>query len=130
MKLKRAFVVGLFSLTVVILTALYLNISSKAGKFSMALHRILASSGISSIDLSRVEKFQWDELYVFGPYTDRESNCRTLSINWIACRWLFPAVVDEGKSILAFKSGGEVVHVGVISVFLEMTLPPKCESHS
>lgn len=82
-----------------------------AGEFSTALGKLVRSEKVQEVDLANVLPLDWNELFVFGPYSPRESNCRTLQLGWFKCRMTLPAEVNGGEFVLVFRSNSEVVHV-------------------
>lgn len=82
-----------------------------AGKFSTALGKLVRSEKVHEVDLANVLPMDWNELFVFGPYSPRESNCRTLQLGWFKCRMTLPAEANEGELVLVFRSNSKVVHV-------------------
>jgi hypothetical protein len=81
------------------------------GEFSAALGRLVRSEKVREVDLANVLPLKWDELFAFGPYSTRETNCRTLQLGWFKCRTTLPAEVNEGEFVLVFRSKIEIVHV-------------------
>jgi hypothetical protein len=82
-----------------------------AGEFSTALGKLVRSGKVHEVDLANVLPLDWNELFAFGPYSPRESNCQTLQLGWLQCRMTLPAEVNEGEFVLVFRANSEVVHV-------------------
>ncbi len=82
-----------------------------AGEFSTALGKLVRSEKVHEVDLANVLPLDWDELFAFGPYSTRESNCRVLQLGWLKCRMTLPAEVNGGEFVLVFQSNSKVVHV-------------------
>lgn len=82
-----------------------------AGEFSTALGKLVRSEKVREVDLANVLPLDWNELFAFGPYSTRESNCRVLEIGWFKCRTTLPAEVNEGEFVLVFRANSKVVHV-------------------
>lgn len=82
-----------------------------AGAFSTALGKLVRSEKVHEVDLANVLPLDWNELFAFGPYSTRESNCRTLKLGWLKCRMTLPAEVNEGEFVLVFQSNSKVVHM-------------------
>jgi hypothetical protein len=82
-----------------------------AGEFSTALGKLVRSEKVQEVDLANVLPLDWNELFAFGPYSPRESNCRTLQLGWFKCRMTLPAEVNEGEFVLVFRASSKVVHV-------------------
>jgi hypothetical protein len=81
------------------------------GEFSAALGKLVRSGKIHDVDLAKVLPLDWNELFAFGPYSTRESNCQTVQLGWLKCRMTLPAEVNEGEFVLVFRSNSKVVHV-------------------
>lgn len=62
-------------------------------------------SGATQVDMARVAKFAWDEMFVFGPYYPRDAICRTLNLNASHCSEAGVKDVDEGEFLLVFMQG-------------------------
>jgi hypothetical protein len=82
-----------------------------AGEFSTALGKLVRSEKVQEVDLANVLPLDWNELFVFGPYSPRESNCQALQLGWLKCRLTLPAEVNEGELVLVFRANSQVVHV-------------------
>lgn len=82
-----------------------------AGEFSKALGKLVRSEKVHEVDLANVLPLDWSELFTFGPYSTRESNCQALQLGWLKCRMTLPAEVNEGEFVLVFRSNSKVVHV-------------------
>jgi hypothetical protein len=82
-----------------------------AGEFSTALGKLIRSERVHEVDLAKVLPLDWDELFAFGPYSTRESNCRALQLGWLKCRTTLPAEVSESEFVLVFRADSKVVHV-------------------
>jgi hypothetical protein len=82
-----------------------------AGEFSTALGKLVRSEKVHEVNLSNVLPLVWDELFSFGPYSTRESNCRTLRLDWLNCRIKLPAEINDANFVLVFRSKSEIVHV-------------------
>ena len=81
-----------------------------AGPFSTALGSLLRAQRPARVDLAKVLPLQWDELFLYGPYSPREPACRELGLGWLPCRTTLPATTDEGAWSLVFRLNGRVVH--------------------
>ena len=82
-----------------------------AGEFSTALGKLVRSGKVHEVDLANVLPLDWHELFAFGPYSTRDSNCQALQLGWLQCRMTLPAEVNEGEFVLVFRSSSKVVHV-------------------
>lgn len=82
-----------------------------AGEFSTTLGKLVRSENVHEVDLANVLPLDWSELFTFGPYSTRESNCQALPLGWLKCRMTLPAEVNEGEFVLVLRSNSKVVHV-------------------
>jgi hypothetical protein len=80
------------------------------GPVSKALEKAIKVDKRSVVDVSTLTDFNWSHLLLFGPYTERERICKRLQLKALECRWIAPAMVDEGQYFLAFRSSSELVH--------------------
>lgn len=62
-------------------------------------------SGAAQVDMARVTKFAWDEMFVFGPYYPKDAICRTLNLSASHCSEAGVKDVDEGEFLLVFMQG-------------------------
>jgi hypothetical protein len=66
------------------------------------------SGEAKTIDLSKIESFAWDRLYIFGPYVSLDIIQKRLGYSWRPdSHWLLGA--DTPFSLLVFTLDGEVV---------------------
>jgi hypothetical protein len=100
-----------FARALALASALVACAAEPAGEFSTALGKLVRSEKVQEVDLANVLPLVWDELFAFGPYSIRESNCRALQLGWLKCRTTLPAEVNEGEFVLVFRSTSKVVHV-------------------
>ena len=99
------------ALASVLATLVACTTAEPAGEFSTALGKLVRSENVHEVDLANVLPLDWDELFAFGPYSPRESNCQALQLGWLQCRMTLPAEVSEGEFFLVFRSNAKVVHV-------------------
>jgi len=95
---------------VVFSLALVAGCSSSAGEFSVALGKRLQVERQPVVDLAKVTSLNWEELFIFGPYSIREESCKLLQLSWLECRFTIPSSVDEGEYFLVFRAKQKVVH--------------------
>jgi hypothetical protein len=78
------------------------------------------------LNLNKATDFEWDSVYIFGPYTGRESVCGKLSAIWSECDPIVPAYVAESGYLFVFTNGGPVVkhewHLAWNGTFCEKVL--------
>ena len=83
----------------------------KAGPLSAALGKLVREDRVREVDLAAVWPLPWDEIFVFGPYSMRESNCQILELGWLRCRMTLPAMVEDGEFVLVFRVRSDVTRV-------------------
>jgi hypothetical protein len=69
------------------------------------------SSGTAQVDLSGIGEFEWDNMFVFGPYTPRDESCKTLKLPFSQCFAAGVRDVDEGEFLLVFMHDGKASRV-------------------
>lgn len=87
--------------------------SSDSEQFSVSLGKKLRAERPAEIDLAEVSAIPWDEIFIFGPRSVREDNCKVLQMDLFSCRTTFPAVVGEGDNVLVFRRNGKVMRAEV-----------------
>ena len=80
------------------------------GPISKALEKAIKVERKTAVDVSALTNFEWSELLLFGPYTDRERICKALRLHALECRWVAPDMVDEGQYFLAFRTSTGLAH--------------------
>jgi hypothetical protein len=61
--------------------------------------------------LSEITDFTWDQLYLFEPYTPRNSVCKQLTIPENQCEDKIPEhSMDDGEMYIVFRNKGAIVH--------------------
>jgi hypothetical protein len=56
-----------------------------SGPVGKAVRHEVREKRQQEIDLARVVPFEWDELFLFGPYTPRGEVCKELQLNKAEC---------------------------------------------
>lgn len=83
-----------------------------SGPVGWAIKQEVRDRGASRVVLSRLTSFDWDQLFLFAPYSPRSEVCAVLKIAASDCDGKVPAVSsDDGVMLLAFQRAGAVVHV-------------------
>jgi hypothetical protein len=78
---------------------------------SAALGRSIHDGGALQVNLVNMTRFDWDELYLFAPYTSPGEICHQLALADKDCRELLPVEsVDDTTMPMIFKLRGQVVH--------------------
>ena len=71
----------------------------------------VVQSGASQLDMSNVAHFAWDEVFVFGPYTPKDSECQILRHSESQCTSEGLRDVDESEAIMVFLHNASVIRV-------------------
>jgi hypothetical protein len=61
------------------------------------------------LNLDKATGFEWDSVYIFGPYTGREKICGKLSAVWTICETVVPVYIGESGYFFIFTKGGSVL---------------------
>src|SRR5712691_1385536 len=88
------------------------------GPVGEALRKELREKESIEVDLKKIVPFDWDEFYLFTPYTPREEVCKRLQLTELHCWYYVPteSTVD-GLMFLAFRYKGKTVHTEMHSRF-------------
>jgi hypothetical protein len=65
-------------------------------------------SGAAEVDMAHLTNFDWDEIFVFGPYYPKDAICKTLNLTASHCSEAGINDVDEGEFLLVFTDHGTV----------------------
>ena len=77
----------------------------------MALKRELRDRHVEQIELAKVTKFTWDELFLFGPYEPASDICKTLRLSSAECESAITVTsTDDGEMLMVFRHKGRIVH--------------------
>jgi hypothetical protein len=70
---------------------------------SEMLGKLTRDTDVTTVDLTQVTQFAWDEVYLFAPYTQRKQVCATLKIPAKDCERFIPFEAnDDSEMTLAF----------------------------
>lgn len=93
-----------------VLSAVIVAVAAACSPSSPVSDRVGAQArSTGNVDLAELTNFNWDTVYVFSPYTDREQMCRELPPSWADCQSALPKYVDEGEFFVVFALGETVV---------------------
>jgi hypothetical protein len=96
---------------IAVLATVFFAIKARVGPVSDAIGIAVVGADAQPIVLSKYTPFEWDELYVFGPYNDKQQVCGTLSLGRVQCMLqLEEDFLNDGVQSLVFRLRGEVVH--------------------
>lgn len=96
----------------VVLAALALACAgcSDERKVTEAIGEAVRSRPAEPLLLASLTPFEWDAVYMFEPYSDRQTMCAKLKAQVRDCERVVPAGdLDEGEVGLAFVAGTQVV---------------------
>lgn len=83
----------------------------KSGDVGWAIKKELRDEKSQSIEIAKLTKFQWDELFLFGPYQPTNEICKRLDLSSIECKSLIDAEsIGEGETLMVFRNKGKIVH--------------------
>src|SRR6266516_671305 len=68
-------------------------------------------SGATQVEVSSVNDFAWDKMFVFGPYQPRAWICQTLKVAEAQCARAGIRDVGEGEFLLIFMQGSQVTNI-------------------
>lgn len=81
------------------------------GEVGRALKRELRDKQSKEIAIAKLTKFEWDELFLFGPYTPTSEVCKVLTISQTDCASLIKSEsTDDGEMLMVFRQNGKIVH--------------------
>lgn len=84
---------------------------SNAFAVSGEIGELIRERKTADIRLADATRFEWDEVYLFSPYTSRSDVCETLHIQIRHCdRHVHFESWDDGEMSLAFVNRGRLVH--------------------
>jgi hypothetical protein len=83
----------------------------KSGEVSWALKNELRDKHSKEVNIAKLTDFEWDELYLFGPYEPTDDICKHLRIAPEECRSVITSEsTDDGEMLMVFRHNGKVVH--------------------
>ena len=78
---------------------------------SKAIGKLVDERKSDTIRLADATSFEWDQVYLFGPYAARRDICATLRIGEADCARQVPfESQDDGDMSIAFMDKGRLVH--------------------
>ncbi|MCA1246747.1 hypothetical protein [Massilia sp. MS-15] len=76
-----------------------------------AIGKLVRARHVTELRLADATKFDWEQVYIFAPYTPRTAVCDTLGIQVKYCARFIPfESTDDGEMSLAFVTRGRLVH--------------------
>jgi len=85
--------------------------SMSIGEVSLALKQELRDKHNKEIAIAKLTKFEWDELFLVGPYQPTSSVCKRLALSQADCVSTVKfESTGEGEILMIFRHNGKVVH--------------------
>jgi hypothetical protein len=82
-----------------------------SGEVGWALKRELRDKRTQEVTIAKLTKFQWDELFLFGPYYPTSEICKRLNLTPAECKSTITSEsTDDGEMLMVFRNTGKVVH--------------------
>ena len=98
------------ALTLAVVSMMAAGCSGDA-RVSKAIGRLVDERKSETIRLADATSFEWDQVYLFGPYRARRDVCTTLGIQEKDCeRQIRFESQDDGEMSIAFLANGRLVH--------------------
>ena len=86
----------------------------RTGEVSQALKRELRDKKTRQVELVKLTRFEWDELFLFGPYFPRSEICKRLELSELECKFAITVVsTDDGEMLLVFRLKKKIVHTEI-----------------
>jgi hypothetical protein len=83
----------------------------KSGEVGWALKVELRDRKSTRVELAKLTKFEWDEVFVFDPYAPTSEVCKRLQLPLAECASAIAIEsTDDGEMLLVFRLKGKVVH--------------------
>lgn len=83
----------------------------ESGEVGWALKKELHDRKATKVELAKLTKFEWDELFLFSPYEPTSEVCIRLELSADNCESVITAVsTDDSEMLMVFRLKGRVVH--------------------
>lgn len=83
----------------------------KSGEVGWALKKELRDKKSARVEIAKLTRFEWDELFLFGPYQSTNEVCKRLELSENECKSIITAEsTDDGEMLMVFRLNGKVVH--------------------
>lgn len=84
---------------------------AKSGEVGWALKTELRDKRRKEVDMTKLVKFKWDELFTFELYTPMIDVCKRLALSEDDCQQHIKAECDDdGVTLIVFRKNGKIVH--------------------
>ena len=83
----------------------------ESGEVGWALKKELRDKHSKEIAIAKLTSFEWDELFMFGPYQPTSEVCKRLALSQDDCTSAIKSEsTDDGEMLMVFRHKGKVVH--------------------
>lgn len=83
----------------------------KSGEVGWALKRALRDRHVEQVELVKLTRFTWDELFLFGPYEPASDICKALRLSSADCQSTITSTSsNDGEMLMVFRLKGRIVH--------------------
>jgi hypothetical protein len=83
----------------------------KSGEVGWALKKELRDKKSAKVEIAKLTRFKWDELFLFGPYQPTNEVCKRLELSEVECKTIITAQsTDDGEMLMVFRLEGKVAH--------------------
>lgn len=84
----------------------------KSGEVGWRLKKEVRDNNAKEVNLVALVPFEWDELFLFGPYQPSKAICAKLSLSQIECESkITRQSTDDSEMLMVFRKKGQIVHV-------------------
>jgi hypothetical protein len=82
-----------------------------SGEVGWALKKELRDKHSNEVAIAKLTRFEWDELFLFGPYQPTSEACNRLAMSQADCASSIKSEsTDDGQMLMVFRRNGKVVH--------------------
>ncbi|UXY15508.1 hypothetical protein N8I74_00385 [Chitiniphilus purpureus] len=109
--MKAILLIVLLTLLAVVVNGGAIHRYLASGPVGWQIRKMVRDDGATRIRLADATAFAWTDVYLFSPYSLRQSVCGTLQLKGSACSAVLKdAWIDEGQVLLVFRHHGRIVH--------------------
>jgi hypothetical protein len=85
--------------------------SNSTGEVGLALKKELLENQVKEVDIAKLTRFAWDELFLFSPYFPTSEVCKRVQLSVAECKSTIPEEsTDDGEMMMVFRIKGKVAH--------------------
>lgn len=83
----------------------------KSGDVGWALKKEIRDKHSARVEVAKLTDFEWDELFLFGPYQPTNEICKRLELSALECEAVITAEsTDDGEMLMVFRLQKKVVY--------------------